>query len=289
MKISFHSHDMSPEYLLWVYKKMTPNQSGIWKDMEAVTSPHKADVHIIIDDCHLKLPNRPRIYLGAHPPGTTSYGDIRSRRSDTIKVIDQSEELGFCEWWLKYDYDYLSNLERETIEKDNLLTCILSDSNDRPYHNIRRKYVEKLCRKKILDNVYGRIKPFGFIEDCYRGELGTFQYNQDASDRYWFGKEEVLEKAWYSLEFDAYPTLNYISERVFDSVLSWCIPLYWGSTNIHEYLPEGSFYYIDAEGKGDDVLEIIREPIRDSALREARDLMLNKYQLWPKIYEVLNR
>lgn len=289
MKISFHSHDFTPEYLLNVYRKMTPGKSGKWKKMQAVTDPEQADVHVIIDDCHLRLPDRSRLYIGAHPPGTTSYVDKRGLRSEKSMVIDQSEGLGFCEWWLESDYDFLAELEvKKDYQGPHYLICILSNSNDRPYHKTRREHVEKLIQKDILKSLYGRIKPTSLMEKAYIDELGKWVYHGDERDSYWFGKDIYLLHSANSLEYDAHPTINYISERVFDAMLMWCRPLYWGSTNMHEFLPKGSFEYIDATDEGESVIEALEKPINYEAMAEARDLMLNKYQLWARIYEVLS-
>jgi len=34
---------------------------------------------------------------------------------------------------------------------------------------------------------------------------------------------------------------NYITEKIFDSLISGCVPVYWGPENIVEYIPEGCF------------------------------------------------
>ena len=34
---------------------------------------------------------------------------------------------------------------------------------------------------------------------------------------------------------------GYISEKIFDSMSSWCVPIYWGAENITKYVPENCF------------------------------------------------
>ena len=103
---------------------------------------------------------------------------------------------------------------------------------------------------------------------------------------YWFGKENVLAQHEYSIEIDVGLTKHYFSERVFDSLLMWCMPLYWGGTNLEDYLPAECFKYIDIYGDGRDLFDAKR---KISAIAEARDLLLNKYQLWPRVYEVIKQ
>ena len=35
--------------------------------------------------------------------------------------------------------------------------------------------------------------------------------------------------------------LGYITEKIFDSFAAWCVPVYWGASNVTDYIPEGCF------------------------------------------------
>jgi hypothetical protein len=112
---------------------------------------------------------------------------------------------------------------------------------------------------------------------------------------HWTGKE-VLADYRYSIEFDNGPTTHYFSERVYDSMLLWAMRLYWGGTTMHEYLPENSFRYIDIVDDSDQgalvTIDIINSDFREQHLEDlavARDLLLNKHQMWPALYEVVTK
>jgi hypothetical protein len=69
------------------------------------------------------------------------------------------------------------------------------------------------------------------------------------------------------------------------------MPLIWGATNVEEYLPKDSFSYIDIYGTGKDILGISKSDVRErnlGAIREARQLLLNKYQLFARVHEFLS-
>jgi hypothetical protein len=69
------------------------------------------------------------------------------------------------------------------------------------------------------------------------------------------------------------------------------MPLYWGSTNLQEYLPENSFRYVDINGPGKDILEISKSSFREDnieAIGEARQLLLNKYQIFARAHEYIS-
>ena len=77
-----------------------------------------------------------------------------------------------------------------------------------------------------------------------------------------------------------------------DSILYWTVPIYWGGADLSRFFPEDSFIQIDIR-KPDEVnkvIEIIQNDDYESripALKEARNLILNKYNMWPMINEIL--
>ena len=71
------------------------------------------------------------------------------------------------------------------------------------------------------------------------------------------------------------------------------IPIYYGCNNISEYFPKDSFYTFDInDSKACDVIEeIIKKPITEEnilALKKAKDLILNKYNIWSTTEDILN-
>ena len=268
------------KYTLEVFSKMTPRRSGEFRGIKGVSDRSKADFFVVIDDTNSNLPQDRTIYIGAHPyiPGYSNYRAIQGKG---IASLDCRYTFGFGEWWLKYDYDYLAALKKPEKTKD--LICILSNASGRDDHRQRKEYTAAYCAKYPLD-LYGSIVPFtGPMKSCYKGRLG----NGNAND-YWFGKEGVLEQYRYALEFDMGPCEHYFSERIFDDILLWTTPIVViGGTNIGDYLPSGSFHYADIKNGGSDVCALTSQPQDDKALEEARDLLLNKYQLWARIDEVL--
>ena len=103
------------------------------------------------------------------------------------------------------------------------------------------------------------------------------------------GKEQILSDTKFMLEYDANGE-HYWSERLADSLLMWCYPIYWGGSGVHKYLPKESFSYLNIDGNGDDVLnalEWINYQEKLPIIAEARQLILNKYQIWARIHEAV--
>jgi len=265
MKVCFVYDPESNETYLNILSKMTPNRSGKWKDMVGVSKIEEADWCVVIDKTTQRVPLDRTVFVSAHPYMHGYNGYINNL--DKPHRLDNQETYGFGEWWLSYDYDYLSKLELP--EKTEEVCCIMSNSGG-GYGREERKEFAKKIENQI--HLYGRIQGAGL------GELGT-----NTPDSYWFGKEDVLRKYKYSIEIDHGPCKNYFSERLFDSLLMWCKPLYWGGENIENFLPKESFQYIDIFA--DKIPEL--EPINYKAIAEARDLLLNKYQIWAWVYKYL--
>jgi len=120
--------------------------------------------------------------------------------------------------------------------------------------------------------------------DLYgRGEFSGPHYKGEIEDK-WDG----LVNYRYSLVIENYSGPNYFSEKLSDALLAWCMPIYWGCTNLSEYLPEDSFVRIDIEDEDapQQVREIVESDIREQnldAIAEARRLILEEYQIWPTV------
>jgi len=77
------------------------------------------------------------------------------------------------------------------------------------------------------------------------------------------------------------------------------MPIYFGGDNLYNYLPENSFLYTNIHCSGEELEKEVKEAIEKinssfredhlEELNEARDLLLNKYQLWPYIYNAIQK
>lgn len=275
MKVCFIYDPEPNQKFIDIMSKMTPGRSGQWKDMIATPNEDEADFFVVIDTTSRKLDPKRTIYVSAHPymEGYSGYSPIDETKC--IAKLDLKETFGFGEWWLKYDYDYLSALNPPTKTKH--MCCIMTNASGGFGRDDRKRYIAKIEKLYPSVNIYGRIIKDGIG----KGELG-----QNTPDAYWFGKEDVLAAHRYSIEIDVGATKHYFSERVFDSLLMWCMPLYWGGTNVEEYLPKECFSYIDIYGNGDD---LFGNKYDVKAIAEARQLILNKYQLWARVYETIKQ
>ena len=86
-----------------------------------------------------------------------------------------------------------------------------------------RNILHRAINKYPLLNKYLSVK-----HACYRGEI--------------VDKLEIYRKYLFSICFENARDLSgYISEKIFDCFFAGCVPVYWGATNISDYVPPDCF------------------------------------------------
>lgn len=298
MKVCFLSwHFATPKILLDSLLKMTTKCSGKWKDMEAVLDPFQADFCVIIDGYSGAFPEDRAIYVGEHPRilGETNLSPAFRKWEDrkALLKLNLDDNMNPGEWWIKYDYDTLVSLP--IPKKDNTFCCIMTYQTHNKMYAQRYIFMQEFCKRYpgVVD-IYGRpeekFRNDSILKEYYKGVLG-FNKPDGRLGEHLIGKE-IVSNYKYSLEFDVGPTQNYFSERFYDALLLWTKPIYFGSNNVHNFIPQKAFHYVDindlenAPGK---IFVDINEEIDYNAISEARDLLLNKYQMWPYIYEKIKK
>ncbi len=83
---------------------------------------------------------------------------------------------------------------------------------------------------KITRKIFNQIKPIVKLKPfpSYRGKIDS--------------KKEVLLKTRFSICYENVSHLpGYITEKIFDSFFAGCVPVYWGASNITDYIPKDCF------------------------------------------------
>ncbi|MEI9807325.1 MAG: glycosyltransferase family 10 [Bacteroidota bacterium] len=164
---------------------------------------------------------------------------------------------GFLGWYLPHDYNYLKNLAMPS--KTRSVSCIASDLNQLEGHRRRLVFVKTLRQRLPQIDFFG--KGSHFLPDKMDGLL-PYRYS-------------------IAIENSSQP--YYFTEKINDCFLAWTIPVYYGCKNIGRYFPEKSFIQINIEKTGEAIKKIESVLADDGqsrleAVKEARELVLNKYQ-----------
>ena len=251
------------------YRTQTPSNSGVWGDIQGVRNKEEADYYVVMDGGFPQGVDRSKIiYLQREPP------NIKNVKHNYPDILFQGTYDRFYQasvWWIKRNYDYLDKLEYSP--KPKRVSCVMSGKVMCVGHKKRLQFAKQLSEHIDID-FWGRYLG-GHIKRGYRGQL---------DDKY-----DGVANYDYSLVFENTNTDNYFTEKICDAFLTHTMPLYHGCVNIHEYFPKESYY--DIRGKTiTEIKDIInRAPSKENieALKEAKDLVLNKYNLWATLERLL--
>lgn len=170
----------------------------------------------------------------------------------------------------KYDYESLSNMPIPVKAKDMSMMC--SNKTMLPGHVLRFKLYQALSSK-----LKGKVDFFG-------SGIQLVDDKADAINPYRFH---------ICIENSSIP--HYWTEKIADSLLGYAIPIYYGATNIYDYFPKEAVIWLDirdSESCVKQIEEIIAHAEKIYAgklpyLKEARKLLLDKYNIFPTIEEVI--
>jgi hypothetical protein len=173
-------------------------------------------------------------------------------------------------WHLLKSYRELSTLTKEQLaNKKDELVWITSNKNGFPGQTIRMALKDYFLENGLKFNLYGR--GFTHIHDKFDG----------------------LFPCKYALAIENYSTENYWTEKFADSLLSWCLPFYWGAPNIEDYFSPDCFIRIDINDPAA-AMRTVRNAIenkewekRVDAIAEARNKILNEYQFFPYVSQMI--
>jgi len=279
----FSSKELTQDYLL-----QSPNSNGIWGNIKVVYNEHEADILIIQDTCNIslfyKFKKSRRFYFSREALDRTSYNKYKK-----LGIVDCSFwNKGYSYLWTKWiyknkyaggigkTYDELINLKPMT--KINKICCILSDKTMCEGHILRLLFI-----KKLMETYPNQIDLYGTCR------FANKQLNNN--DKY-----ECLIKYKYCIGFDNQDDIkNFFGTPFTDSILCWTIPIFWCGANdtLDTYFPKNSFITINIrkENETNRIMNILQNDDYNSRIEDlkiARLNILNKYNMWPTIYNDIN-
>lgn len=191
------------------------------------------------------------------------------------------------EWdWSKkiFDVDFSKN------KKDKISSVVTNSYNSHlfQYENLE---FNRIIYKERVDIINKIIDDFKSIN-----VWGTFQPNNNINCHgESFNKLEALKSFKFSICFENTIQKNYISEKFWDCILTDTIPIYFGCSNIGDYIPENYFinltkYIDDYNYIKNSILDIIEncDSLYEQKLDNIKELK-NKYKtskvfnLWERI------
>jgi hypothetical protein len=253
------------------YKKQTPNNNGIWGDFECTYNKNEANYIIMQDVTSENIDKSKTIFLGKEPNHI-----IKHRCPNCLKEFHHEKGNSWMPqvWWLDFTYDDLISLKPKKTKNLSVINSIKQSTEG---HKKRVSLINKLAKKYPEEmDIWGSITNG-------KENRGPFKSKLPPKNK----KEGILPYR-YHLTIENGSSPFYFSEKIVDPLLCWSMPIYWGCKNIDKFLPKGSYINIDINKPGieDEIIEISKSRLFEENIdyiAEARDLILNKYNLWPTI------
>ncbi len=165
----------------------------------------------------------------------------------------------------------IAELKREKPDKSKQLSTVCSSKQQgHTLHRRRYDFVQHLRGEIAELDVFGRgVRP---VND----------------------KAEALRPYRYHLAIENYLGKHHWTEKLSDSFLGHCLPLYYGCPNTFDYFPEEAVVAIDIENR-EATIETIRQAIQDDwysqrlpAIQEARRRVLEDYSLFSVVSRIVS-
>lgn len=257
-------------------RRQTPGGSMQWKEYTFTEDAVAECDYLVIleyphDDFSVKVNPENVLHLCQEPPNEVSR--YRQYANKKVKLIFNQLDIkrnnvlshGALPWHVDQDYDFLSALQPDELQKENKVVWVTSSQRTSKGHHERMDFLDRI--KGLPDvELYGRgIKP---IDD----------------------KWEVLSGSKYAIAYENFQSDYYWTEKIMDCYLSYTMPLYFGCNAIGNFFPKHSYIELDPKDRHIDLFlkEIVASKKWEEnidAIANARQLILNEYQLFPFLYD----
>ena len=161
-------------------------------------------------------------------------------------------------------------LDQGNIPEKVKRCCWITSGIDRTENHRRR-----LAFLKLLQD-----QEFEF--DLYGRRLPAWSNSQGTLDNKWHG----MAPYYYNLSIENYADNEwYVSEKLWDALLCWCLPIYYGGSAADRLLPPGSFLRLPSlDEKGLAYIQDVTATLdawheAKEAIAEARQIILHKLNL----------
>lgn len=143
--------------------------------------------------------------------------------------------------FFKLYYPYLSPMISNIPSFEAKKLCVMISGSDNAYperknelYSERMKWVDFFEAKPAGEfDIYGRY----WVKRYYRDFRGSIPGHYSGNE-----KLGVLKNYRFAVCFENTKDLRgYITEKIFDCFAAGCVPIYWGASNVKNYIPKGCF------------------------------------------------
>lgn len=269
--------------------RLSPEDSAKWGTIEATSNPNEADYFVVLEGWESprlrQLPKNKVICFPSEPDAIKKSKKYNMYNFKYVFNYKSHYHLVTALFFMGGTYDSYKQLAYPVKTKQ--CSAVMSKKGMTQGHKLRKKFLSQFCNKypELID-VYGR----GWNNNDlpgYKGQLAIRNNNGRPT------KFDGLIKYKYSICCENSEEHNVFSEKLTDAFLTWTIPIFYGTANIGDFFPKDSFYQFHPEDPDacEKVKAIIEKPVTEAnikALEIARNLCLDRYNIWPSVERVVN-
>jgi len=277
--------------------RQTPEEKGIWENIHFTEQPIEECDYVMIlnpvnEETTVNCPPE-NIWYMTQEPVTEShkwmsikpkYAHNMFTTEHNIQKPSHIQSQAALPWHINKTFDFLTS--NKIPKKTKNISWITSRLKVLKGHKARMNFLDYITGKLDLDLI-------STYEYYLRKEGATRKLIDEEQAKLGF---VCVEDKWaglapyrYSLAVENFSNPFYWTEKLIDAYLSWCMPIYYGCSDITKYFPKESLILIDIN-KPDEAVAIIEEALSKNAWEKnleaiayARELILKKYQLFPFI------
>ena len=284
-------------YQDWLWKQ-TPHPFGVWKNIQMLATSMQPD-YLLLYQYDFPKPQPPQPW----------WKKLSQKKASTPKIVDLAQRYGISKEKIVF---LLREPPLEEVVERNKLNYYMASQQcgyvsgpdyDAPTPDYMPAiwYVRRSFEELASGQIPEKSKPCSWITSGisrtanHRRRLAflrTLQESEIEFDLYgrglpeWSDSYGVVENKWhamapyyYNLAIENYGENDlYVSEKLWDSLLSWCLPIYYGGSAADKLLPEGSFLRLPSmDEKG---IAYIKEVTSNlDAWHEAKDKIAEARQI----------
>lgn len=268
----------------WPWARQTPSGTFVWGDIRfhVDREVERCDAWVVFEsmrDAETTLCPLERTYfITGEPDSIGRYGTaftdqfrwVVTGRTDIAHPGLIRRQQGHP-WFVEKSFDELTAMEPPAKSAD---VCIItSDKLFTPGHRERLQFALDLKAR------------LGARLDIWGRGLRDFSSSWD-----------VLSRYRYAVVLENFSGPDWLTEKLPDALLAWCVPLYNGCTNLEDYLPAGSWIdlpALDADKAAELLLTLLADradyDARLGALASARHHYLHELQFFANIAAIVQQ
>lgn len=239
------------------------------------------DFYMVINATSEPLDPSKTIYFMMEPFGEVQYAKwIEGAGNSLLFKGDHKNHLNNCEWHCSWTLQ--EALSRSPpVDRTTGLSIIISDKAADPGQKYRIAVARALDEMQHSGKlpfpleIWGKCASLNF--HCYKGELAPYT------------KDSVLEKFSHHFNAENHSIANYVTEKLYDSILCGCHTLYWGAPNAASFFPPQSFTGLSGNIQADisTIINTVIAPVNNKLILAARDVILKQYSMPNRIEKIL--